>query len=78
MTRHQPQRRMPECDRLALYAAYREVRGEHAPPECNTGTQCWVRDGPPALSPNGSHGSRCLGCDGSPRARFTRQWWPLR
>ena len=65
-------------DTLSLYAAYAEIRADYAPVTCDGGRQCWVRDGPPSLSGNNPRPAHCLGCGGSPRPRFARQWWPPR
>jgi hypothetical protein len=58
---------------LALFAEYAECRSQYRPLECNASPACWVRDGPPALTSNGSrHGSsRCLGCGGGPKVPRT-------
>jgi hypothetical protein len=50
---------------LALFRDYRDRRERHRPPECDGGEKCWVRDGPPSISPAG-RGGRCIGCCGAP------------
>ena len=50
---------------LELFAAYAPHREPYRPRECNHGTVCWVRDGPPSMAKLGT-GSRCTGCRGSP------------
>jgi len=62
-----PTRQVWPPDALALFAEYRDMRQVHAPPECNTGDACWVRDGPPAISGNHGGNHHCLGCQGKPR-----------
>jgi len=51
----------------AMFAAYIETRARHQPLECNLGTSCWVRDGPPSLSGNHGRNHHCLGCLGKPK-----------
>jgi hypothetical protein len=68
-----PERREWPPDALALFAEYAPMRQVHAPPECNSGTVCWVRDGPPSITTgsgvnrSGSRKTTCLGCGGSPK-----------
>lgn len=49
-----------------LFAAYTERRAAHRPLECDHGTVCWVREGPPAIA--AGNAGRCAGCRGTVRA----------
>ena len=52
-----------DAGQLALYAEYQERRVPYRPAECKPGVACWVKEGPPAMSPGGV----CHGCGGTPR-----------
>jgi len=47
-----------------MFAAYIETRARHRPLECTDTEQCWVTQGPPAMTPK----LRCTGCGASPMA----------
>lgn len=54
-------------DDYKLFAAYVDHRQACAPVRCTDETVCWVKQGPPALSPGPK--CHCIGCDGVPRAK---------
>jgi len=61
-----PARRQYPPEALCLFEQYANIRADYAPPSCDGGRLCWVRDGPPSISTRGG-GSHCLGCGGRPR-----------
>lgn len=67
----QPRRQYPP-DELALFAESRVRREPYRPAECSDGEQCWVRDGPPSITPAG-RGNRCTGCGAPPRPVIGRR-----
>ena len=68
----QPRRTEWPQDALELFAQYAGHREPHRPLECNQGTLCWVRDGPPSMAKAGTR-NRCAGCRGSPRSLDRRR-----
>jgi hypothetical protein len=63
MPRRRPAR-LDEHQRLALFAAYREMRALYRPAKCKRRGKCWVELGPLGLGPRGT----CLECCQKPEA----------